>query len=74
MSFYIDVSKVRIAQADQLIGTNAELAEKAGVSRQTLSGALNGKSCTLKTVQKVASALDCTPSEIQCKCEEKALC
>ncbi len=48
--------KLMAESAQQGIRT-AELANKAGVSRATLSAMRSGKSCSVETVQRVAQAL-----------------
>lgn len=48
--------------------TQSELAEKSGVSRQTIIGIENGSrvSVTTNTLIKLAKALSCTIEEIFC--------
>lgn len=41
-----------------------QLVEKSGISRCTVSAIRGGKSCTLRTVQKLAKALGVDPEEI----------
>ena len=41
-----------------------ELAEKAGVSRGTVTAVKTGKSCSKETAEKLAKALGCTVDEL----------
>lgn len=51
---------------EELGMSQTELCQKAGVSRQTLSGIEAGKvaNVTVKTLQKLAKALSCRVSDI----------
>ena len=50
---------MRIKQAIKESGSSVgELAQKMGVSRQTISRQINGANITVGTVQKIADALD----------------
>lgn len=56
----IDKNKVQIKMAK--LGINQhELAERAGISRQTLSYIINGKDCRPKLFGKICKALDSDP-------------
>lgn len=41
-----------------------DLAERAGISRQTLSAVINGRSCRPSLLGKISVALDVEPDEI----------
>lgn len=41
-----------------------QLAEKAGISRQTLSAVMNGRNCRPELLGKLARALEVKPEEI----------
>ena len=41
-----------------------QLAEKAGATRATVSAVRNGKSCSMNTVFKIATALNVEPYEL----------
>ena len=54
---------------EQVHLTQDELAQKAGISRQTISNLENGSEqtrTTTETLIKLAAALDCTVSDIFC--------
>ena len=53
----LDSTRVRVLMA-QLGITHTELAERAGITRQTLSAVMHGKSCTPRTVGKVAAGVE----------------
>lgn len=59
----LDCMKVRVCMA-QLGLTGTALAERAGITRQTLSAALHGKDCSPKTVGKIAAAAEVDVSDI----------
>lgn len=44
--------------------TQQELADKAGISRQTLSAVMNGRSCRPELLGKISKALEVEPEEI----------
>lgn len=56
-------NKVSLLMAKQLI-IQATLAEKAGVSRQTLSAVMNGRNCRPELLGKISKALGVEPEEI----------
>lgn len=59
----LNTSKILLLMAG--FGINhGQLAEKSGVSRQTLSAVMNGRSCRPELVGKIAKALDVKPEEI----------
>ncbi len=59
----IDKNKVQIKMAK--LGINQhELAERADISRQTLSYIINGKDCRPKLFGKICKALDSDPEEM----------
>lgn len=53
--------KARLAQKDMTIG---ELADRVGVSTQTIHNLLNGAAFRTDTLGKLADALDATPSRL----------
>lgn len=59
----LNTTKVRLLMAEQLINQK-ELADKAGVSRQTLSAIMNGRSCRPEIIGKISLALGVKPEEI----------
>ena len=55
---------MRIKQAIKESGSSVgELAQKMGVSRQTISRQINGANITVETVQKIADAIGCDVTE-----------
>lgn len=59
----LDKMKISLLMAD--FGINQkQLAGKAGVSRQTLSAVMNGRSCRPELLGKLAKALKVEPKEI----------
>lgn len=44
--------------------TQGTLADKAGISRQTLSAVMNGRSCRPELLGRIARALEVEPEEI----------
>lgn len=44
--------------------TQGALADKAGISRQTLSAVMNGRSCRPELLGRIAKALEVEPEEI----------
>lgn len=59
----LDRTKISLMMAKGLY-TQAMLAEKAGVSRQTLSAVMNGRNCRPELLGKIANALETEPEEI----------
>ena len=59
----INTDKVRLLAAQQGI-TLGGLADRAGISRPTLSAALTRGSCRADTVVKIANALGIVPNDI----------
>ena len=59
----ISERKVALAMAEKSFN-QMQLAEKAGISRQTLSAVLNGRNCRPVLLGKIAIALDKKPEEI----------
>ena len=56
---------MRIKQAIKESGSSVgELAQKMGVSRQTISRQINGANITVSTVQKIADALGLTVGQL----------
>lgn len=55
--------KVKLLLAKQLI-SQADLADKAGISRQTLSAVMNGRNCRPELLGRIAKALGVEPEEI----------
>lgn len=56
-------TKVMLLMAEPCINQKT-LAIKAGVSRQTLSAVMNGRSCKPELLGKLAKALNVKPEEI----------
>lgn len=54
---------IKCLMAEKDVNT-VELAKLAGVSRNTISSSLNGKSCSLSTVAKLSMALNVSLIEI----------
>lgn len=50
--------------------TGAQIAERSGVSRATVSAIKNGKTCTVTTAQKIAEALGVSVDELVMKKSE----
>lgn len=59
----LDRTKVYLLMANEVF-TQSALADKAGISRQTLSAVMNGKSCNPALLKKIAKALEVEPKEI----------
>jgi DNA-binding Xre family transcriptional regulator len=59
----LNTTKVRLLMAKQVIN-QASLAAKAGISRQTLSAVMNGRSCRPELLGKISRALGVEPEEI----------
>lgn len=59
----LDRIKVSLLMAKQLI-SQASLADKAGVSRQTMSAVMNGRNCRPELLGRIAKALEVEPEEI----------
>ena len=59
----IDRKKLIVAMMDKNINT-IQLAEKAGVSRATVSGIRCGKSCAHDTLKRICKALEVEPDKI----------
>ncbi|GLB28155.1 hypothetical protein LAD12857_00780 [Lacrimispora amygdalina] len=56
-------TKVSLLMA-KLVINQATLADKAGVSRQTMSAVMNGRNCRPELLGKVSKALNVEPEEI----------
>lgn len=56
-------TKVSLLMAKQLI-SQASLAMKAGISRQTMSAVMNGRNCRPELLGKISKALGVEPEEI----------
>ena len=59
----ISKTKVSLLMAKHLIN-QLTLADKAGVSRQTLSAVMNGRNCRPELLGKIRKALGVEPEEI----------
>lgn len=59
----IKTFKVKCLMADKDLNT-IELAKATGVSRNTISSIINGKSCSLTTAGKLAKALNVSLEDI----------
>ncbi|MBS5064556.1 MAG: helix-turn-helix transcriptional regulator [Hungatella hathewayi] len=59
----ISKTKVSLLMAKHLIN-QLTLADKAGVSRQTLSAVMNGRNCRPELLGKISKALGVEPEEI----------
>lgn len=59
----LNATKVKILMAKLLIN-QAALADKAGVSRQTMSAVMNGRNCRPELIGKISRALEVEPEEI----------
>lgn len=56
-------TKVSLLMAKSLI-SQASLATKAGISRQTMSAVMNGRNCRPELLGKISAALGVEPEEI----------
>lgn len=56
-------TKIQLLMAKSCIVQGA-LADKAGISRQTLSAVMNGRSCRPELLGRIAKALEVEPEEI----------
>lgn len=56
-------TKIQLLMAKGCIVQGA-LADKAGISRQTLSAVMNGRSCRPELLGRIAKALEVEPEEI----------
>ena len=59
----LNITKVRLLIAKLLI-SQASLAAKAGISRQTMSAVMNGRNCRPELLGKISNALGVEPEEI----------
>lgn len=59
----LDKRKMLLHMANFSI-SQKQLAEKAGISRQTLSAVMNGRNCRPELLGKIAKALEVKPEEI----------
>lgn len=59
----LDKRRIQLIMAKLEIGQQS-LADKAGISRQTLSAVINGRSCRPELLGKIAKALNVEPEEI----------
>lgn len=59
----IDRNKVYLLLAKSLC-TQQALADKAGVSRQTMSAVMNGRNCRPELLGRIAKALEVEPEQI----------
>lgn len=59
----LNKKKVQLKMAELKIN-QAQLASKAGISRQTMSYIMNGRECRPDLFGKVADALDAKPEEL----------
>ena len=67
MTYRVDTIELRKAMAEAQINTIAELSEKSGVNRNTISDILNGKIRPSGTViEKMSGALDLDGKRIGC--------
>lgn len=60
----LDRYRVMEMMDEQGFRTQQELAERIGVSRQTISGWLNGVTLTLDNLGALCEALECTPNDV----------
>ena len=60
----INVSKMAVAMVNAGISTSHELAEKSGVSVNTISRLRNGGKAKLPTLKKLAVTLGINPSDL----------
>lgn len=56
-------NKVSLLMAKQLINQMA-IADKAGISRQTMSAVMNGRNCRPELLGRISKALGVEPEEI----------
>lgn len=56
-------TKIQLLMAKACI-TQGALADRAGISRQTLSAVMNGRSCRPELLGRIARALEVEPEEI----------
>lgn len=56
-------TKISLLMAKLLI-SQASLAAKAGISRQTMSAVMNGRNCRPELLGKISNALGVEPEEI----------
>lgn len=59
----LDRKKIQLKMAI-LCMNQQQLEDKSGVSRQTISAVMNGRSCRPELLGKIARALEVEPSEI----------
>ena len=59
----LDKRKIRIAMIDSDV-TIPQIAQRRGVTRQTIYNALNGRNASLSTVSEIAAALGVDPISI----------
>jgi len=59
----LDKRKIRIAMIDSDM-TIPQIAQRIGVTRQTIYNALNGRNASLSTVSEIAAALGVDPISI----------
>ncbi len=59
----LNKTKVSLLMAKLLI-SQASLAAKAGISRQTMSAVMNGRNCRPELLGKISKALGVEPEEI----------
>jgi len=64
MKFYIDPAKVDYWKSMRGIDSDAELAEKAGVNKNSLTNVRQKTVWKSSTAIKLALALDCSPLDI----------
>ena len=60
----ISLSKLAIAMVHAGVDTSQALAERAGISCNTISRIRNGGSAKVPTIRKIAAALGVDPAEI----------
>lgn len=61
--YTVDVKALRSSMILANIKTNSELAEKAGVSRNTIGAILDGGRPSTQVLYRIAGALDLSPDE-----------
>lgn len=59
----ISIIKVQLLMAKQCIN-QASLADKARISRQTMSAVMNGRNCRPELLGKISKALEVEPEDI----------
>ena len=64
MGVKLNRRRVKVLMALREIDDDRTLAQRAGLSKQTLYSAYNGNSFTMDTLAKIAKALDCHPTDI----------